>query len=276
MKFSERIEDYVRRLAGLRPRVVKAPLLGRSVEVVRGSIRSRPDYDDAWVLECARRAKVALDAGTNTGQDALLMLVGGKLQRLIAVDANREALAICAQNLIFNGMSHKAVFVLGALSDRYGEEIEFWADGCGAASSIFGSHAKTAAARGGCQRVRTITADDLCDELGLLPDFVKVDIEGAEVRMLNGAMRLAREGSTRFLVEMHSNPELPMELNVKNLLAWCSEVDYKAWYLKAHQELRDFGQVADRGRFHVLVQPSRWPYPEWLAGIAQGSTPAVP
>ncbi len=88
-------------------------------------------------------------------------------------------------------------------------------------------------------------------------------------------MKLAREGSTRFLVEMHSNPELPMEVNVRNLLAWCSEVNFKAWYLKAHQELTDVAQVAGRGRFHALLQPSHWPYPEWLVGIAQGSTPIV-
>ncbi|GIU78037.1 MAG: hypothetical protein KatS3mg005_1275 [Bryobacteraceae bacterium] len=218
---------------------------------------------------------MVLDAGANTGQDAMLMLAVGNLQKLIAVDANRESLAVCAENLIFNGMSHKVVFVLGALSDRSGEEIEFWADGYGAASSIFKSHAKTAARRGECLRVRTIAADDLFDELGLRPDFVKVDIEGAEVQLLRGSMKLAREGSTRFLVEMHSNPELPMEVNVRNLLAWCSEVNYKAWYLKAHEELTDVAQVAGRGRFHALLQQSHWPYPEWLLGIAQGDTPSI-
>jgi len=36
------------------------------------------------------------------------------------------------------------------------------------------------------------------------PDFVKIDVEGAELRVLKGATRILSEGKTRFLIEVHS------------------------------------------------------------------------
>ena len=47
------------------------------------------------------------------------------------------------------------------------------------------------------------TADSLVDELGL-PDFMKVDTEGHEVRVLRGAAKILQDGRTDFLIEFHS------------------------------------------------------------------------
>lgn len=272
MRIAWTLKDNIRRLVNLKGRMIRQQFIGREVVAVTGSLRIKPDYDDAWVLACAKRAEVVLDAGSNVGHDAMLMLLGGSVQRLIAVDASQDALAICAKNLIFNRLSQKAVFVWGALTDRKGDEIEFWTDGAGAASSIFPSHAKSAFKRKSCVRVPTITLDSLCEELAVTPDFAKVDIEGAEARMLVGGTELSRRHRTRFLVEVHSNAQLPMQKNVKDILGWCDAVGYKAWYLKAHEELTDPAQVSSRGRFHALLQPASWPYPDWLRSIPQGAS----
>jgi FkbM family methyltransferase len=49
--------------------------------------------------------------------------------------------------------------------------------------------------------VDCITLDDLCRDLS--PDFLKMDIEGAEFRALQGAARVLESGKCRFLVEVH-------------------------------------------------------------------------
>jgi FkbM family methyltransferase len=36
------------------------------------------------------------------------------------------------------------------------------------------------------------------------PDLVKIDVEGSELRVLRGAIRILRKGKTKFLVELHS------------------------------------------------------------------------
>lgn len=56
--------------------------------------------------------------------------------------------------------------------------------------------------------VRAVTLDQLFS--GDPPDFVKVDVEGVEWRVLAGSNRIHQKGKTRFLVEIHpwGDPEL--------------------------------------------------------------------
>jgi hypothetical protein len=139
---------------------------------------------------------------------------------------------------------------------------------------MYSVHAVTAAARGARFAVPTTTLDALCDQYGLRPDLVKIDVEGAESKVLAGSVLLAGSRQTRYLVELHSNPELSMLENGKRVLDWCGSVGFEAWYLKEHCALRSPQLIADRGRCHVLLQPSGWPYPDWLRGISQSA--AVP
>jgi hypothetical protein len=79
--------------------------------------------------------------------------------------------------------------------------------------------------------VPTVTLDELASAYSLLPDLVKIDVEGAEGLVLLGAKSCATNHGTRFLVEMHSPPELPMAANAAKVLGWCNELGYAAWYL---------------------------------------------
>jgi len=267
------LEDVVRRVLNLPPRIVGENVLGCPVKVVKGSVRRKPDYDDAWVLACARHAQVVLDAGANVGQDTLLMLLGSGVKKIIVVDANEDALCICAENIIRNGLSSRAVFFRAFLGETDGAEIKFWTVWTGAAGSMYRSHAQSASRLGRCFAVSTLTIDSLCTELDVWPDFAKVDVEGAEVAVLRGARRLVERRNTRFLVEVHSSAELPMERNVEDLLQWCRDFGMKAWYLKEHCALEGTDLVKMRGRFHALVQPDDWSFPEWLRDIGQGDVP---
>jgi FkbM family methyltransferase len=75
---------------------------------------------------------------------------------------------------------------------------------------------------------RAITVD--CATLDTLfkdqsPDLAKIDVEGAELRVLHGATRILKEGKTRFLVELHGNwtdPHGQKDANeVAELMASC-------------------------------------------------------
>jgi len=233
--------------------------------------RAEPDYDDAWVHACAAHARIVFDVGANVGYDALLILDSPGVEHIVLVDPNPAALALAAEHLIRNRLSAKARFVSGLVAAVAGETRSFWTVGAGAAGSVYRTHARTASRRQASLQVPTITIDSLCDTLGLVPDFIKVDVEGAESEVLGGAERCAQHGQTRWLVEMHSNLELPMRDNAARVLAWCASHGLTAWYLKQHTALRDPDDVAHRGRCHLLLQPAPWPYPEWLRGIPQKS-----
>ena len=246
-------------------------ILGHECQLRPGTFRSTPDYDDAWLLACAGNATWVFDVGANVGYDALLALMCPQVKGIALIEANPEALVMAADNLIRNGLSIKAHFVPAFASDVADEKVTFWTTGVGAAGSMWPKHAVTAALQGESMEVPTITLDVLCGLLSFSPDLVKIDVEGAEGKVLGGSRGLAAKERTRFMVEMHSNPDLPMGTNAQGVIDWCRDVEYSAWYLTEHSRLDCAEQIATRGRCHVLLQPAKWPYPDWLRGIEQSA-----
>jgi hypothetical protein len=119
--------------------------------------------------------------------------------------------------------------------------------------------------------VSTVTVDALTATYGLIPDLVKLDVEGAEYLVLQGATALAQKQMTRFFVEMHSSAQLPMVENTQKVLGWCREQGYRAWYMKEKIELTDPAQVASRGRCHLLLLPEKMALPARLLPLEQGA-----
>lgn len=267
----ERVRHVLRRQLGLPAPLIDEELVGRVFRVRRGTIRKRPDYDDAWLLALACHAERVLDVGSNIGQAALLMLRSATVRDLVLVEPNPSALALAAETLIRNQLSHTARFVPAFMTAKANESLTFWTVGTGSAGSRYPGHAVTASRKGSSLQVRTLTVDALCSDLGYTPDLVKIDVEGAEHEVLMGSEDLARAHSTRFLVEMHSPPELPMADNADRILRWCATAGFTPWYLAEQSELTSADQIGHRGRCHLLLQPAAWEFPTWLEGIEQAA-----
>ena len=245
-------------------------ILDRPYETVVGTIRQDPDYDDAWLLALAQEAKKVFDIGCNMGQSTLILMHPGTIQKIVLVDPNPTALSIAAQNLILNGLSAEAHFVCAFAAAQANQVVQFFTVGAGAAGSMYASHARTAKSLGNQREVPTVTIDRLCATYNWIPDLVKIDTEGAESLVLQGATQLAANQGTRFFVEMHSNQELTMAENAQRILGWCQENDYRAWYLKEKNVLEKPEQIARRGRCHLLLLPSGEALPAALKDLEQG------
>lgn len=252
-----------------RDSLVKAELMQHRLTVVKGTIASE-DYDDAWLYLIARNSTTMFDIGANIGSTALLASVAG-IKKIVLVDPNPEALACAAKNMILNSMSDACHFVNAFVSANPGEKVKFYSIGYGAAGSMYASHAQTASTLDSYYMVNTTTVDELSKKLGMVPDFVKIDVEGAESLVLQGASELSRKSQIRFLVEMHATREVSMEENATTVINWCKEVGYQPWYLKQEKVLTDPFQIAERGKCHLLLQPSGWIYPGFLTGIKEGT-----
>jgi hypothetical protein len=135
---------------------------------------------------------------------------------------------------------------------------------------MYRSHAKTAAAIDSYVYVETVSLNTLCERTDLWPDLVKIDVEGAESLVLEGAEKLAELASAFFFVEMHSTMELPMIENAKRVLDWCERMNYKAYYLKEHELLERPEVIAHRGKCHLLLLPIQASYPSGLKSIQEG------
>ena len=274
MRVWSKAVSVMRNRIGLRAPIVATTILGCEVYSREGQWNEKTDYDDAWFLACATRARSIVDVGANVGYKSLLAQLAPReveLDEIVLIDANPLALAAAAEGLILNSMSDRARFISAFAGASEGKKLEFWTVGTGAAGSVYASAARTAARRGRSIEVIETTLDRLVGRRTQAPDLVKIDVEGAECDVLCGAAELARTNATRFLVEMHAPEDRPMHQNATNVLGWCHDVGYRAWYLADHVELMSPERIEHRGRCHLLLQPVSWDYPEWLVCIPQGA-----
>jgi hypothetical protein len=135
---------------------------------------------------------------------------------------------------------------------------------------MYASHAGTAKKMNASFSVSTTTVDALVEANQIVPDLVKIDVEGAEIKVLSGSEKLAAQQKTRFFVEVHSSP-ISMHDNAIKIIDWCHDNDYHAWYLKEKVLLMDPNQIAHRGRCHLLLLPKDESFPEYLLPLKQGA-----
>lgn len=252
------------------PKRVKINYLGNEYVVRNGTV-DKGDYDDAWMFAIAHHSQIIFDIGSNIGQSAFNMLHAPNVECVVLVDPAPFALTIAADTLIRNRMGHRAKFIAAFVSDTDGEKISFATTGH-SAGGIRHDNVPTNDSNPFIIGVETLTIDTLVAKLNLIPDFVKLDVERCEKQVLVGSTQLASNTKTRFMIEMHSSQDRPQKQTTEEVLEWCAHNGYAAWYLKEAQRIMTADPVAHRGRYHLLLQPEAWSYPEWLRGIAQGAS----
>jgi FkbM family methyltransferase len=253
-------------------RIEQSTLAGKNIKAIPGTIRIKVDKDTAWFVALAKNNKKIFDLGANVGYPALLAHVfNPQIDKYLLADPNPMALGFAAQNLILNGFSSNATFINAFISDKHGDSIPFYTVEAGEAGSMFKSHAKTASKLNKFFMVNTTTIDQLIQEQGWIPDFIKVDVEGAESLVLEGAKALAARQTCILMVEMHAPDELPMITNARNVLSWCKENQYQAWYMKEKIRLEHPETIAHRGKCHLLLLPISENYPDYLLSVDQSA-----
>jgi len=270
-KLKKRISGIVNRILGTKTRVERIKWQGLDLKVLPGTIRREVDYDDAWYEALSAYANRIIDVGANVGYTAFLAFSTGGDKEIMLVDPNPEALGAAAENMFRNGFSDRTLFVCAFLSDEKGKKQAFYTIGTGAAGSMFADHSETARLSNSFYEVSTDTVDNVCDLREFRPDLIKVDVEGAESLVLNGAIETVKKNSPSIFIEMHSSKELSMYDNAKRILKWADHVGYRCWYLKEHEQLVSPQKIAHRGKCHLLLLPKSNVYPAKLKTIPQGS-----
>ncbi len=173
-----------------------------------------------------RRARVFVDVGASLGQYTFFANGAMKRGEVIAVEAdpvrfdglkdNCERWAASSTNTLRP--------VHAAAADVEGE-IAFVVTDSNVSGGLFPHPAAQPDLRWREVRVRSVTLDRLLS--GVQPDLVKVDVEGGEWRVLQGARRLLAEGRAKFLVELHGWRDPQNQTGAEDVLALMASYGYR-------------------------------------------------
>jgi FkbM family methyltransferase len=154
----------------------------------------------AFLRERSPQGATVLDLGAHIGLFSVQLARSvGPSGRVISFEPVPGTAAVLRETIRYNGVEPVVSVRQAALSGRCGEvELFETGDECSNASSLV----RTDRTRGSV-RVAATTLDDVVDEERLAVAVVKMDIEGAELEVLEGASALLSVQRPAMTIEVH-------------------------------------------------------------------------
>ena len=224
--------------------------MGRTVEAPASDHNDfeSPDWKELKVAKALNSyvisdQSVFLDAGANVGRFSLL--IDKCIKAGIAVEPNPEIYKMLCQNLFgFMTPEDSGLFSFYncALSDTDGTTALNWTARQSGTSSMM------VAGKGYfCVNVETRTLDSLTNSLTPTPDLIKIDVEGAELKVLKGGTQTLK--SVRAIaIEMHGYADVAV-------LAFLAEHGFRVRYLTAPTQFSPYHIIATAPDEEMLPFP---------------------
>jgi len=157
-------------------------------------------YEADLVQRLLQGDDVFWDVGANVGYFTLVAATAlNHRGQIVAFEPGKNAYARLISNVALNPYRNIQAFPV-AVTDREGEAVlHLLGDIADSSASLY----PAAQAQAGQEVCRTVSLDHVLDSEGLRPpDLIKLDAEGAELAVLQGATRLIQESPPLFLMEM--------------------------------------------------------------------------
>jgi len=146
-----------------------------------------------WLLRNEAKGKLALDIGANIGYSTLSLCKN--MKKVIAIEPDHRSRKILRKNITLNKYEKKVKICSFAMSNN-NEEKDFY----------LAKHPNVSAfipcKKHWTKKIKIKTKT--MDSLKVLPNFIKMDVEGHEVEIINGGMRsLGATKKCKILLEVH-------------------------------------------------------------------------
>lgn len=213
---------------------------------------AKADRDYGIILQLAANKKCILDIGANHGLISLLIARFNPFADIYAFEASEAAVNNINDNVAINKLSGRIRVVNALVADKSGYTLPFyWKDSSGGASLVkgrLGHHIEI--------EKSSLSIDDYVCSKNIKPDFVKIDVEGAESLVIKGMNQVLKVNRPLIIVELHAFGKLTLTENAAIILGVISAHDYHMIYLRTGEILTDVSVLNDRGRCHVLLLPA--------------------
>jgi FkbM family methyltransferase len=200
----------------------------------------------AIIRDLCRPGTTAFDVGANIAALTLPMARAvGPRGVVCAFEASPRVLPLAHRNIVSSGCGNVHL-QFAAVSRVSGPPVPYYFGSHAGADSLYPRHAGQSPAA----MVPTVALDDVVRETGYHPDFVKLDIEGAEFDAVMGMADTIRADHPHLVIE-----ESPGDPRSQACFDWLAGVGYCAYDLNTYAHVRsirdDPGDAPLRNTLHV-------------------------
>lgn len=232
----------------------RLPFLGTHSQVVFEARHAWPERDYE-VLRClAKDASCVLDIGANKGITGLIILEAMRPDGiLVAFEPSSESCRILGANLAANRVSERVIIVEAFVSQRSGRVVRFDT----ASASVHNAEKPESGSGEETGRLfkPTLAIDDFLAERPMAPDFVKIDVEGAEQQVLEGMNHCLKFQRPLVFVEVHELPSLSVSEHAVLVSDRMKPLGYRVISTATGCDLRADELADAKTRTHLLLVP---------------------
>lgn len=196
--------------------------------------QDKREYEPTFYLPFAERIRpgmVVFDVGAHVGFFSLAAgLRVGDEGRVVAFECSPDTAALLRRHIAYNRVGHRVSVVEKAVSDSEGR-LQFFAYRASMAASMARANVESLNPEHLEEplrelTVKSVTIDAFCGQHGLRPSIIKIDVEGAELRVLQGCQRTLREVRPEVFCEIHPRQLANCGGSIDELRALVSAVGY--------------------------------------------------
>ena len=217
--------------------LVRAPDFMGSFEMdLRSHIFKRLIKSNRYETELAKLVKSsidggkdAIDVGANIGLfTVLLSKLISKGNRVLSIEPVPSVQAYLRRNIQRNACDESVIPYQGIAVDKPGDYLLNVVPGLEEYSSV-GSlvHPSIVGKTSEVITVRGDTIDNLVAELSLCPGFIKVDTEGAEFQVLNGALHTIKTHQPIMLLELSAGMMEKLDASPQMVIQLLNDIGYE-------------------------------------------------
>lgn len=158
-----------------------------------------------WIDHCLQDGDTFFDVGANVGIYSIYAALRHPRLRVVAFEPEYANLHTLRDNVIENHLQDRVQIFALALSDQSGVSrlhIQEFLPGAALHTESPGTLEQTLMGRQVLwwEGVCTLTMDEFCEQTGLQPQGLKIDVDGTEARVLEGGLHTLQSTALRSLI----------------------------------------------------------------------------
>ena len=180
------------------------------------------------LIELSHEKKIILDIGAHIGLCSIPVSLYCNVERIFAFEPNDINRGILKEHINANSISNIEV-ISNLVGKNNGELVELYSP-----EEVSGipSIANLQSLRKDSKKYRTsshlqVSIDEFCKSRNIHPDIIKIDVEGAEFGVLEGAINTIKECRPFIIISLHPKHLKSLGKDVNEIIDICEFMDYR-------------------------------------------------